>query len=365
MSRGATEIVYNVRRDPPTMAKNPEPNGSTLRAAIDSLMSVAELGDIDPRSKRMVRSMIETALAFGSDGVAVRDLKLVDAAMSEIRDALERFAPYGQTRKVTVFGSARTRQDDPEYVLAREFGRRVAEAGFMVITGAGPGIMEAANAGAGRDMSFGVNIKLPFEQMANPVIAGDEKLTDFKYFFTRKLFFLKESSGLVLFPGGFGTHDEGFETLTLIQTGKSQMVPIIFIEEPKGTYWKTFHQYVQEHLLRKGMISPEDLYLYTVTDDLDEAVGVLRQFYRVYHSARMIRGRLVIRTNHPVEAPVLEDLSNEFADILGQSHIRSREPYEEEQDEPELLHLPRLVLQFDMRSYGRMRRLIDRLNERG
>lgn len=347
------------------MPKTKKSEKNSLEQAIDELLCEAGIDQADVRTQRLIRSLLETALALGGDGVAVPDLKLVDAALSEIRDALGCFRPYAADRKVTVFGSARTDPDSADYGLARDFSKRMAENGFMIITGAGPGIMQAGNEGAGRERSFGVNIKLPFEQAANPILDGDAKLIDFKYFFTRKLFFLKESSAVALFPGGFGTHDECFETLTLVQTGKSQLVPLVFLDVPRGTYWKTWHQYVQEHLLRKGLISPEDLALYKITDDIEEAVSEITQFYRVYHSSRTMRGKLVVRVTHVVEQSVLDTLSEEFSDILDGEPITERGPYEEEADEPETMHLPRLVLQFNQRAFGRLRMLIDRLNELG
>jgi uncharacterized protein (TIGR00730 family) len=358
-------MVYNVQRRGQLMPKSKKPDPTSLDIAIDELLLAGGMAQADTRTQRLTRSLVETALALGSDGVAVPDLKLVDAALAEIRNALGRFHDYKSVRKVTVFGSARTDPESTEYDLAREFSRRIADREFMVITGAGPGIMQAGNEGAGRDRSFGVNIRLPFEQSANPIIAGDPKLADFKYFFTRKLFFLKESSAVALFPGGFGTHDEAFETLTLVQTGKSQLVPIVFLDVPKGTYWKTWHQYVQEHLLRKELIGADDLALYKVTDDIDEALDEITGFYRVYHSLRTIRGRLVMRTNHEIDATVLTTLSDEFSDILADTAIVARGPYDEESDEPELADLPRLVLKFDQRHQGRLRMLINRLNELG
>jgi len=332
---------------------------------ISELVSHAGARSEDGRAGRLIHSMIETCLALGRDGVEVPDLKLVDATLGEIRRALNCFRPYADSRKVTAFGSARTAATEPEYRLATDFSRRVTEAGFMVITGAGPGIMQACQEGAGRDRSFGVNIRLPFENVANPEIAGDSKLVEFKYFFTRKLFFLKESSAVVLFPGGFGTHDESFETLTLVQTGKSHMVPIVFLDVAKGTYWKTWDRYVREHILRLGLISQEDLSLYKITDSIDEAVREITGFYRVFHSARTIRRRFVVRVQHEIGSEVLTTLAEEFADILGGKPIVQRGPYEEEFDEPRISTLPRLVLEFDMKHYGRLRQLIDRLNDLG
>jgi uncharacterized protein (TIGR00730 family) len=334
-----------------------------LRDAVHRLLDDVAPEAEDPRVEPLVRSMIEACVGLATDGVEVRDLKLVGSALAEIRAALACFRRYPGARKVTTFGSARTLPDEPQYALAREFSRKIADAGFMVITGAGPGIMRACQEGAGRERSFGVNIRLPFENTANDVIRGDPKLVEFKYFFTRKLFFIKESSAVVLFPGGFGTHDESFEALTLVQTGKSHMVPIVFLDVPGGTYWRTWDRYVRDHILRRGLISPQDLSLYKITEDTDEAVSEIRRFYRVYHSSRFIRRRLVLRTTFDVAESVLEQLSAEFADILGAKPIAKHRPYDEEADEPQLAALFRLVLQFDMASYGRLRQLIDRLNE--
>ena len=317
----------------------------------------------DPRTGPLLAKLIQTCLNLADDGIAVADLKLIESAMDEIRRGLACFRPYASVRKVTTFGSARTRPDTPTYDLARDFSRRIADAGFMVITGAGPGIMEACQQGAGRKRSFGVNIKLPFENAANPVIRGDRKLVDFKYFFTRKLFFLKESSAVVLLPGGFGTHDEGFETLTLVQTGKAQLMPIILLDIPGGDYWQGWDDYVRRHLLGRGLISPADLNLYSITDNVDTAVQHITDFYRCYHSSRVVRRRLVLRTTQKLGETALASLSEEFSDILGGQSIRQRGVFKEEFDEPALDGLTRLVTHFDMESYGRLRTLIDRLNQ--
>lgn len=345
------------------VSKNPDQREGLREAVHRMLEGVPEAADT--RVEPLIRGMIETCLGLASDGVEVHNLKLVDAALAEIRAALTCFRNYPTVRKVTTFGSARTRAEETQYDLAREFSRKVVEAGFMVITGAGPGIMHACQEGAGRENGFGVNIRLPFENLANEIIRGDPKLVEFKYFFTRKLFFLKESSAVVLFPGGFGTHDELFEALTLVQTGKSQMVPIVFLDVPGGTFWRTWDRYVREHILRLGLISPEDLSLYKIMDDPDEAVLELRRFYRVYHSSRFIRRRLVVRTNATVIDSVLARLSEQFAGILGGKPITRHDPYPEEADEPLLTDLPRIVLNFDMASYGKLRQLLDALNELG
>ena len=234
--------------------------------------------------------------------------------------------------------------------------------GWMVITGAGPGIMQAAQGGAGRDASFGVSIRLPFEEEVNHVIAGDAKLLRFKYFFTRKVMFVKNAHAVALFPGGFGTHDEAFEALTLIQTGKSEMLPVVFIDAPGGSYWRDWAEYVSTHLLRRGLISPDDVALFRVTDDPSEAVAEITRFYRNYHSSRYVGDRLVLRVREPPGGDALAALSAEFADLLRSGVIETSAALPEEEDE--VPGMPRLVLDFSRgRNQGRLRRLIDRLNE--
>jgi hypothetical protein len=240
----------------------------------------------------------------------------------------------------------------------------MAAEGYMIITGAGSGIMRAAQEGAGRERSFGVNIRLPFEQEPNEFINKDPKLLTFRYFFTRKLIFIKEADAVTLFPGGFGTHDEAYESLTLIQTGKTKPMPIVFLDAPRGTYWKTWKRYVDEHLLRHHLISEEDLALLKVTTSVDEAVEEITRFYRVYHSARTVGRRLVIRLNRAIPQPLVDALSREFADILLSGPI-VQSPALEEEDEPELAALPRLVLAFNRTNFGRLRQLIDRVNRDG
>jgi predicted Rossmann-fold nucleotide-binding protein len=307
-----------------------------FRGLVSDLLATSPAWEDDPRRKALLESILATCVALASDGTAIPDLKLIDAALAEMRRALNCFAPYSGIRKVATFGSARSRPADPEYRLARDFAAAAAKAGYMIITGAGPGVMRACQEGAGRERSFGVNIQL---------------------------FFLKESSAIVLFPGGFGTHDESFEALTLVQTGKSRMVPIIFMDVPGGTYWQTWNRYVEDHILGKALIDPEDLSIFRITDRIEDAVEEIDSFYRVYHSARTIRNRLVIRTRFPISDVDLDALSADFADVLRGKPVVRREPYEEEHDEPATLALPRLVLHFDMKRYGRLRQLINRLNQ--
>ena len=322
----------------------------------------AQLG----REEILVREMIETSLRLLRDHTSIGDLKILNAALRELRYAFKVFAPYRGLRKVTAFGSARTPPEDPTYRTAVEFAREIAARDFMVITGGGHGIMRACQEGAGRERSFGVNIKLPFEQDPNEFIHGDPKLVNFRYFFTRKLLFMKEADAIVLFPGGFGTHDEGYEALTLAQTGKMNPVPIVFLDAPRGTYWKSWLQYVKDHLLRRGLISEEDLALFKVTSDRAEAVEEIAGFYRVYHSSRYVGRHWVIRLNHLVPQQVVEALARDFAPLIEEGAIEQRGPLPEEHEtEPELDHLPRLVFAARRISFGMRRRLIDRLNRDG
>jgi uncharacterized protein (TIGR00730 family) len=306
------------------------------------------------------RQILVTGLRLLRDGADPGDLKLLNSALKELRHALRVFAPYEHQRKVAVFGSARTRPGSPDWEQARVFAERIVRAGWMVITGAGEGIMAAAQGGAGRASSFGVNIRLPFEQHANEVIAGDPKLINFRYFFTRKVVFVKEAHAIALFPGGYGTHDEALEALTLIQTGKGEMLPVVFVDAPGGSYWKDWREFVASHMGAHGYISPEDLDLFVVTDDVDVAVHEVLKFYSNYHSSRYVGERLVLRVRRPPGAEALEALNSEFKDIVTEGHIEVGDALP--QEEGEIEHLPRVILHFNRRDQGRLRRLIDALN---
>src|SRR5579871_3931619 len=262
--------------------------------------------------EQLAQQIRETADKLIRDGATRGDIKLLSTALKELRYSFKVFTPYRHLRKVSIFGSARLPESHPAYASAVEFSRRVAEAGWMVITGAASGIMEAGHVGAGREKSIGVNILLPFEQEANPIIRGDLKLMHLKYFFTRKLLFVKESDAVALFPGGFGTQDEGFEVLTLVQTGKSHLIPIVLVDEPGGDYWKRWQNFVEEVLLARHMISPNDLALYKVTDSVEEAVAEVTRFYRLYHSMRYVKGNLVLRLQHSLAPALLEQIRKEF-----------------------------------------------------
>jgi len=295
------------------------------------------------------------------DATTRGDLKLLVRSLKELRYAFKVFTPYRNRRKVTIFGSARTRPDTETYQTAMDFAKRMADDDWLVITGAGSGIMEAGHRGAGRERSMGLNIMLPFEQQANPVIHGDQKLVNMKYFFTRKLMFVKECDAVVCCPGGFGTLDEAFEVLTLVQTGKRDLFPIVFLDAPGGTYWKQLDRFIRESLHHPGMISTEDFALYRVTDSVEEAVQEIEQFYRNYHSMRYVRNRLVIRTQNSIRAELLAELRVEFADILAEGDFEVSAALPEE-DEPELEKMPRLVFHFNRRNLGRLRLLVDCLN---
>jgi uncharacterized protein (TIGR00730 family) len=309
-----------------------------------------------------VADIIENALKLLTDVKDTGDIRIIKTALRELRYAFRLFAPYLGKRKVTIFGSARTQPDAPEYKLAVEFGRKIAEAGFMVITGAGSGIMQAGHEGAGPAKSFGVNIRLPWEQAANPVIAEDKKLVTFKYFFTRKLIFIRHSDAIVLFPGGFGTFDEGYESLTLMQTGKGQLMPLVLVDKKGGTFWKTWDANVRDHLLKAKLISPEDTSLYQITDDVDEAVNIIQRFYSNYHSTRFVKDQLVIRLKNAPPAAALAQLSNDFSDLIVEGKIEAIKPTTEETEDEDHLDLARIAFAFNRRDYGRLRQLVDALN---
>jgi hypothetical protein len=332
----------------------------TADEAIDSLIELA--GGI--RSPEIVREMILAALIAGQEEKRNKaDLKLMNSTLKEMRFTSKVFGPYKNVRKVTVFGSARTRPEERIYGMARNLGRKIAEAEYMVITGAGPGIMQAVNEGAGPSHSFGVNIRLPFEQEANPVLKGHPRLIVYKYFFNRKIAFIKEAHAVVLFPGGFGTLDEAMETLTLVQTGKRDPIPLILVDEPGGTYWSQCIQFFRGQLLDEGYINDSDFYFFEQVDSVEKVLEKINHFYHRYHSLRYVEGRLVIRLASSLDAASVQKLKEDFGDILapgGDIYLSGSLPAEA--DEPEIAGLPRLVVDFDRRNFGRLRRLIDSIN---
>lgn len=311
----------------------------------------------------LVREMIIAALKAGQEQYSRADMRMMNQTLKEMRFTSKIFSPYRAVRKVTVFGSARTSPDEPVYSLARLFGEKLAAAGYMVITGAGGGIMQAVNEGAGPDHSFGVNIQLPFEQQPNPVLIGNPRLITYKYFFNRKVAFVKEADAVALFPGGFGTLDEAMETLTLVQNGKHYPIPLILIDEPGGTYWSRWIKFFREELLSEEYISKSDFSLFERVNSIDTAVEQIGLFYRRYHSLRYIDKKTVIRLSLPLNERCIPDLSDEFRDVMVTDGVMQVSgPLPAESDEPEISGLQRLVMDFNRRSFGRLRQLIDALN---
>jgi len=338
-------------------------------AAIKAL--VAESGCV--HSPELVEELVQTALRLGRDKAPVADLKLFVRALKELRYASKVFQPYSDRRKVAVFGSARLAPETPQYQMAEELGRKVVQNGFMVITGGGDGIMGAAQKGAGRDQGFGLNIRLPFEQRANETIHGDKKLINFNYFFTRKVNFVKETDAFVLFAGGFGTQDEGFECLTLMQTGKAKITPLLLLDTPDGRYWETWEFFIKNDLLRMKLVSPSDFHLFKILHSSDEAIEHIQQFYRVFDSYRWVREKMVIRVKKPLTAASLRALNEKFRDTLITGQIEQTDLLSEETEdrrwtvsgifrgEKELL--PRVVLTPKKTDFGTLRLLIDDINQ--
>jgi uncharacterized protein (TIGR00730 family) len=311
----------------------------------------------------IVREMFLTALKAGMESDARADLKLMNTTLKEMRYTTKVFASYRGIRKVTVFGSARTRPEEPPYRLAFELGRCLAERGHMVITGGGAGIMQAANEGAGPEHSFGVKIKLPFEANANHVLTDNSRLINYKYFFNRKVAFIKEADAVVLLPGGFGTLDEAMEIITLIQTGKCPPLPLLFLEPPAGTYWSSKIEFLRRELLHYGYIDPADLDLFRIVKSAKAAIEEIDLFYRRYHSLRYVGERLVIRLQEALPAERVAWLQSEYSDLLlPQGRITTAVALPEEANETHLRDLPRLVVDFNRRDFGRLRHLIDAIN---
>lgn len=355
------------------MNTEPEPNvnGEALEIRfsqpnekLDPLIErlIGLVGNVD--NAQMVREMILAALKAGQENLGRADLKLMSSTLKELRYTAKVFGEYRDVRKVTIFGSARVLPDSVGYRMAKSLARALARSGYMVITGGGAGIMRAGNEGAGEHHSFGVSIRLPFEEGPNDVMQGSPRSISYKYFFNRKVAFIKEADAVALFPGGFGTLDEAMEVLTLLQTGKRYPIPLILVDQPDGTYWSNWQKYVQQELLARNYIDPEDLSLFTMVDSTMGAVGVIDRFYRRYHSLRFVGDRLVIRLQSSVAPENITRWKANFADILEPGgDLRQCEALPEEEEEPEIAHLPRLVLDFNRKRYSRLRQLIDAINQ--
>lgn len=331
--------------------------------AIDSL--ICELARKTGFSKdgHLLREILTTTIKLGMESNDRGDLKLVNNALKELRYSFKIFAPYRNVKKVIIFGSARTKRTSPEYKMAEEFTQKLThKKGYMIVTGGGSGIMEAGNKGAKAGREFALNIKLPFEQKPNPYIDEKDKIINFKYFFTRKLIFVKETDATALFPGGFGTHDEGFEVLTLVQTGKSKPRPIVLMEPAGSTYWKTWKRFVENELIKNGFVDKEDLNLFRIVQNTDEAVKYIEDFYKVYHSIRYVSGLTVIRMNRVISERTLKLINQKFKDILTCGEIKVSSPTHKEVREGEYLDLPRLVMNFNLRDYGRLYEMIHVIN---
>jgi hypothetical protein len=331
-------------------------------AAIDQMIRALAQKAGQEETRQLLSEILTTAVKLGRESQDRGDLKLVNNALKELRYSLKVFAPYRRFKKVIIFGSARSSRDSAEYQMAEAFARKISERNYMLVTGGGPGVMEAGNKGAAPGKEFALNIRLPFEQKSNPYIDEQEKIINFKYFFTRKLIFVKETDATTLFPGGFGTNDEGFEMLTLVQTGKSRPRPIVLMEPPGSHYWRTWRQFVKKQLADEGFVNPEDLSLFYTAKTAEEAVAYIENFYRVYHSIRYDAGKTVVRLNHQISASDLKQLNRDFKDILVNGAITLSSPTKREKDNREYLELPRLVMKFNMRNYGRLYEMIHKIN---
>jgi uncharacterized protein (TIGR00730 family) len=310
----------------------------------------------------LLREILTTAVKLGKESSDKGDLKLVNNTLKELRYSFKMFSPFRTVKKVIIFGSARSKKKSAEYKMAEEFTRLLTEKGYMVVTGGGPGVMEAGNKGAKTGKGFALNIRLPFEQKVNPYIHEKDKIIYFKYFFTRKLIFVKETDATALFPGGFGTQDEGFEMLTLIQTGKSRPRPIVLMEPEGSTYWASWMKFVNKQLINKGYVKKEDLNLFHIATTVDEAIKYIGDFYKVYHSIRYVSGLTVMRLNKEISDKTLKLINNNFKDILTSGEIKNAPPTNKEIQEGEYLGLPRLIMNFNLRDYGRLCEMICIIN---
>jgi len=337
----------------------------TGREDLDKIIADLAKRSLSVNNADLIEEMLTTVVKLGLENDERGDLKLINMALKELRYASKIFIPYRDQRKVVIFGSARTRKDSDEYKMTVKLSELIVKKGFKVITGGGPGIMEAGNKGAGRKESFSLNIKLPFEQQYNPYSAGNEKAVSFKYFFNRKLFFLKESDATVIFPGGFGTLDECFESLTLIQTGKTKPRPIILIDSPDSEYWESLIGFITEKLSEGGFISNNDLSLLIRVNSIEQAVDEIVQFYRVYHSIRYVGDKTIIRLKKPLSSEDINSLNEKYSCILRSGEIEPSDALPAEQKDEAFLDLPRLVMDFNRHDFGIFHEMLRFLNTLG
>ena len=337
----------------------------TGREDLDKIIADLAKRSLSVNNADLIEEMLTTVVKLGLENDERGDLKLINMALKELRYASKIFIPYRDQRKVVIFGSARTRKDSDEYKMTVKLSELIVKNGFKVITGGGPGIMEAGNKGAGRKESFSLNIKLPFEQQYNPYSAGNEKAVSFKYFFNRKLFFLKESDATVIFPGGFGTLDECFESLTLIQTGKTKPRPIILIDSPGSEYWESLIGFITEKLSEGGFISNNDLSLLIRVNSIEQAVDEIVQFYRVYHSIRYVGDKTILRLKKPLSSEDINSLNEKYSCILRSGEIEPSDALPAEQKDEAFLDLPRLVMDFNRHDFGVFHEMLRFLNTLG
>jgi len=329
---------------------------------IDNLIKELAQKSSISETEALLREILTTSVKLGKESTDKGDLKLVNNALKELRYSFKIFSPYRSIKKVIIFGSARSKVGSAEYRMAEDLSRKLTRKKYMIVTGGGPGVMEAGNKGARLGQDFALNIRLPFEQKPNPYIDEKEKLINFKYFFTRKLIFIKETDATALFPGGFGTLDEGFEMITLMQTGKSRPRPIVLMEPPGSTYWASWMFFIKRQLVRAKFIKKEDLNLFQVAKTVDQAVGFIEDFYRVYHSIRYVSGLVILRLNREISEKTLKLINREFRDILTRGEIKPSLPVPKEIQSKEFLELPRLVMNFNLRDYGRLCEMIRIIN---
>ncbi|MDP3791763.1 MAG: TIGR00730 family Rossman fold protein [Candidatus Omnitrophota bacterium] len=330
---------------------------------VDNLINELAKNCCSADTERLIHEILTTAVKLGKESGDKGDLKLVNNTLKELRYSFKIFTPYRSIKKVIIFGSARSKDTSVEYKMAEAFTKSLTDKGYMIVTGGGPGVMEAGNKGAKAGKEFALNIRLPFEQKPNPYIDEKDKIINFKYFFTRKLIFVKETDATALFPGGFGTLDEGFEMLTLFQTGKSRPRPIVLMEPAGSTYWEAWKRFVDKEILKNGFIDKNDLKLFKIVKSVDEAVKYIEDFYRVYHSIKYVSGQTVIRLNKELSEETLKLINQKFKDILTGGEIKLTGPMKEEAHRGEYLELPRLVMKFNMRNYGRLCELIHVINK--